>query len=365
VVAVVATTLATACGRPVGRLTPAPPAPLVARTPCGSFRIDPDGRVSVHRNSWAPAWAPGAVSHPAPGVWVAHPHAHLAVYRDGRLLWRSHVLHASDEVVIRGATIAFTIYRHDGTGNPELWLARVGGREFRVAAHEDPVGWTRGGLVTTGGGILRVRGPDGTVYRTLGASHSALAESITNTVLFVSRRGELLRSDGRRTWQIAAGFDRDAWLQRLDGGVLDLSTGRRSVFLRPDGTALGIVAPVDEAAGAMGSVVALPHGRGVVYVVRTGLGANHPGTNVVYVARPHTQPKRLYARRIPRLSCGEYTSLSYDAGRILYVDDEGPIAVLDVSGHRPPLDLTRAFRALQPRGATLAQLNAGWATTYR
>lgn len=346
-------------------MTAAPPAPIVARTGCGSFEIRRDGSVVAYRSTWAPAWAPGAVSHPGPGIWVAHPHARLAVYRGGRLLWLSRIRHASDEVVVRGSTIAFAVYRRDPSGKPDLWMARVGGREFRAGAHEEPVGWTVGGLVTVRGGTLRVRGPEGTVYRTIGRGHGALAEPRAGTVVFVSRRGDLMRTDGRRTWRLAGGFRRSSWVQRLEGGVLDVSTGRRSVFLRRDGMSLGITVRIDEAAGAMGAVVALPHAQGIVYVVRRGVRRRIPGMNVVYIARPHSRPRQLFARRVPRLSCGEYAGVSYLDGRLLYVDDEGPIAVLDPSGRKSPRDLTLAFRVLQPRRPSLWQLNADWAQKWR
>src|SRR5438067_10242801 len=154
----------TACGRPVGRLPSAPPAPLVARTGCGSFEIGRGGSVSVHRSTWAPPWAKRAVSHPAPGVWVAHPLGRLALYRDGRLWWLSRIRHASDEVVVHGTSIAFTVYGRVAQGSPELWMAHPAGHEFLVGAREEPVGWTAGGLVTAHGNTLRVRGPDGVVY---------------------------------------------------------------------------------------------------------------------------------------------------------------------------------------------------------
>jgi hypothetical protein len=115
----------------------------------------------------------------------------------------------------------------------------------------------------------------------------------------------------------------------------------------------------------MGAVIALPHGSGVVFVVRKGLRSSDPGVNVVYVARPHSRARRLYARRVPRLSCGEYATVSYSAGRVLYVDDEGPIAILDPSGGRPPLDLTRRLRMLHPRQPSMRQLNADWAAKWR
>lgn len=240
-------------------------------------------------------------------------------------------------------------------------MARAGRHEFRAGAAEEPIGWTAGGLVTVHRNLIRVRGPDGTVYRVLGRGHSTVSEP-GGTVVFVSSEGSVIRTDGRRAWSIADGFAAGAWVQRLDGGVLDVSTARRSVFLGADGAPLGISAPIDEPAAAMGSVIALPYEHGIVYVARTGVRASAAGVNVVYVARPHMPARRLYARRVPRLSCGEYASVSYAGGRVLYVDDEGPIAVLDPSGRAAPIELTSAFRALQPGRASRWQLGADWAS---
>src|SRR2546428_6583448 len=98
-----------ACGRPAPRITPKPPAPIVVRTGCGTFAIGVDGAVRRHTSSSVPSWAPGAVSHPSPGVWVAHPRGRLAVYRNGRLLWESRVRHGTANVAVAGKTIAFSV----------------------------------------------------------------------------------------------------------------------------------------------------------------------------------------------------------------------------------------------------------------
>src|SRR5437764_10137209 len=96
---------AVACGRPVWQVPFRPPAPIVVRTGCGTFLIRTDGSVRHRAASSAPRWAPGAVSHPAPNTWVAHPHGHLAVYRAGKLLLRSHVRHGPDNVGVSENTI--------------------------------------------------------------------------------------------------------------------------------------------------------------------------------------------------------------------------------------------------------------------
>ena len=221
--------LVMACGRPVAHVSPAPPAPIVARTDCGTFEVEPDGSVSRYRRNWAPLWAPHAVSHPGPGVWVAHPDGRLAVYRDGGLLWRSRINVASDEVVVHGSSIAFGRYgRYEPESNgPTLWMARVGGHEFRVADTEDPIGWTAGGLVTQYAQRIRVRGPDGTLYRTLAVGHSSAYDAGDATVVFVRGDGAVVRTDGSRVWRLRRGVGRSAWVAVLGNRMLQV-LGRRS-----------------------------------------------------------------------------------------------------------------------------------------
>jgi len=154
-----------ACGRAVHRLATAPPAALIVRTGCGSFEIEADGTILPHQESWAPPWAPGATSSPGPGVYVAHPHRHLVVLREGRTLWRSQLRHGSDGVVVHGSTIAFSVYTR-GVLRPSLWMAQVGHAEFLVARSEEPIGWAAGGLLTQHGDDVRVRRADGSLGRT-------------------------------------------------------------------------------------------------------------------------------------------------------------------------------------------------------
>jgi hypothetical protein len=317
--------LAVACGRPVASVRVALPAPIIARTGCGTYAIGTDGRVAPYRNNWSPAWAPHATARAAPGVWVAHPQGRLALYRDRRLLWRSRIRIASDEVFFHNGVIA-------------------------IGEH---------------GNAIRVRGPDGRLYRTLARGHGPVYDPVDSTVLLVDRSGAIVRTDGRRVWRLAGGFRASSWVQLLDGRMIDVTTGRKSVFLRADGSPLGVTAPLDEAAAAMGGVVALPKARGIVYVVNRGRHDSDPGVNSVYVARPHAKPRLLYKHRVARLSCGGYAGVSYAHGRILYVDNAGPLAILDPTGRLRPVDLTRSLRVLQPRRASRARLLADWRSNWR
>src|SRR5207237_5221187 len=101
----------------------------------------------------APAWARRAVSHTAPNTWVAHPRGHLAVYRSGRMLWRSRLRHGTDNVAVERNTIVFSV---EGPRTPEsLWMARVGQREHEIGPGEEPIAWTANGLMTQRGTEIR------------------------------------------------------------------------------------------------------------------------------------------------------------------------------------------------------------------
>jgi hypothetical protein len=348
----------------VAHVSPAPPAPIVARTPCGTFVLEPDGSVRRHGGGGAPAWAPHAVSHPGPGVWVAHPHGRLAVYRSGALLWRSRIKVASDEVVVHGSSIAFGRYaRYENESDgPTLWMARVGGREFRVGNREDPIGWTAGGLVTQHAERIRVRGPDGSLYRTLALGRSAAYDVGDATVVFVRRDGSVVRTDGKRLWSLRRAVSRNAWIVVLANRMLQVTERRRTLYLRSNGSLLGI------GGDPTGGVTGLPGQRGVAYVTnppRQKRGASVAGKNIVRLIDASGRARQVYVRAAPRPSCGEWASVSYGNGWLLYTDSEGPAAVIDPNGRRPPLDLTPALRALQPRPLSRSTLYADWLTNWR
>jgi len=349
--------VAVACSRPVFRVSPAPPAPIVARTGCGTYEIESDGTVHPYRRNWAPVWVPGAVSHPSPGVWVSHPGGRLAVYRARSLLWQSHIRVPSDDVAVGRSSLAFAIWGPPESATPTLWMARVGRREFRVARREDAIGWTAGGLVTQHGNRIRVRSPDGMLLRTVSVGHGPAYDNGDHTVVFVRADGTLVRTDGRHSWPLRRGFTRGAWVTVLANRVLQVMEPRHTFYLRSNGTVVGGGPPLSE------NVTGLPD-ESVAYVAGENRKGSSPGVNVVFLLDAAGRTHRLYTRRVPRLSCGEYTAVTYARHRLLYVDDEGPIAILDPSGRQRPIDLTRALNVLQPKRASMRQLSADWLANW-
>jgi hypothetical protein len=338
---------------------PSVPSPLLIRTVCGVFELRRDGSVVYARAPRpAPAWAPGALSHPDPHTWVAHPHKRLAVYRDGRLLWHSHVTGGSDDVAVGHGRVAFTSYRH--SSGPTLWLAPLGGRERVVAFGEDVVGWIPAGLVTQRGSDLKLRTRDGRFVRTL--AHSRIALPDGNRVVVLRTDGKLVRTDGWRSRTIAdlRRFEMAAypWLQRLDGGMWEVESGKRFLVLDRDGR------PFGSFVGALaGNVVVLPDRRAVLFVLRRREDDADPGVLTVYrLDRGGSVPRRLFRSRVRELSCGEWGGLAYRDGRVLFTSSYAGFAILDPAGHVRPIDLT-AFvrRLLPPRTKAAGPSYVGWA----
>jgi hypothetical protein len=259
---------------------------------------------------------------------------------------------------VHGSTIAFGLY---GLAGSTLWMARVGGHEFRVEDAEGPIAWTAGGLVTQHGNRIRVRNAEGSLVRTLAIGHSATIDAGDNTIVFIRRDGALVRTDGRTQWRLAAGLPRSAWVTVLGNRMLQVSGPHRTLFFRSDGSLFG------SSAEPNGGVVGLPGQRGVAFVTNIGrarAGAAITGTNVVELLDRRGHLRRLYAHAVPYASCGEWAYVSYFQRHLLYVDEEGPAAILDLTGKTRPIDLTRTLRPLQPPRATLAQLYAEWLANW-
>jgi hypothetical protein len=350
------------CARTLPR-GPRVPAPILFRTVCGVFELRRDGSVVYGRSpAWAPAWAPGAISHPDPRTWVAHPQRRLAVYRDGRLLWHSHVTGGSDNVAVGSGHVAFTSYRR-GSG-PTLWVAPIRGRERMVARGEEVVGWVPAGLVTQRGSDLRLRARDGRLLRHLARARTALMDGSRAIVLRTD--GLLVRTDGWRSRVLADvrlfGLRRYPWLERLDGGLWQVSAGRRIVFLRHDGTLFASFSLGRGAEALAGDVVALPDRSAVLFVVHRRRTLDEKGVMRVYrLERATSVPRPLLDAPVRRLSCGEWGGLAYERGRLLFTSNEAGFAILDPAGHARPLYLTRFAAQLLPRGAATSEIRASWA----
>jgi hypothetical protein len=340
---------------------PRVPAPVVFRTVCGVFELHRDGSVSYARApAWAPAWAPGAVSRPDPRTWVAHPNRLLAVYRDGRLLWRSHVTGGTDNVAVGQGHVAFTSYRRRSGlrwAGMTTWLAPIVGRERLIARNENVVGWTAAGLVTNRGADVRLRARDGRFLRSLGRARTAFQDG--GDVVLLRIDGVIVRTNGWRSRVVAdvtrAGMTDHPWLQRLDGGMWQVEAGNRVLFLRHDGRRFASIALArggqrDPGGTIAGNVMPLPDRSAVLFVVSRRKRWNDPGVYTVYrLDRGHHVPRPLFTTRVRRLTCGDWAGLAYLNGHVLFGSNEAGVAIVDPVGRARPIDLSKLVRRLLPQ----------------
>ena len=296
----------------------------------------PSGRAVRWR---APQW-PGT-ARAGHGVWVRHTGGRLTLVRNGRIFWRSRVNRGSDGVVIHGRTIAYANYPSQYEDSEEVWLARIGGGERRIARHEGPLGWTRAGLLLLQRGRdIDVRDSSGRHRATLRFRQS-LFQWNASSLLALTYDGRLVRSDGRSSTTVAHVADR-RWTitDVLRGGLIVLTRPGALLVLDRDGHRYAS-AVYSEHADVGGTIAPLAGGTIAFPLLRGGID------RVLLVQRGARTPVQLLSRRLPP-SCGHWTTLTYHAGRLLY-SSQGRIVIVDPSRKQRPIDLTPFVRSFAPR----------------
>lgn len=322
------------------------PAPIKVDTHCGTFIIDQNGARFVGVRG------PTPITH---GLrWRG---GRLELLERGRVAWRSarrHPRHAAAAwVAANGRSLAFQYY-----GGP-LYLADFGGRERPIGAVDEyPLGWTRiGFLVTARGTILRARARAGQlVEQLMDGTRSFRFDERTRTLLFVSRRNELVRTDGRHTGTLArlSPLDVGRWpaIEPLRSGRIAL-VGRRLVVLDSRG---GVVASDRARHPAVGPSTESP--RGAVASVITRYLENHTrAREAIRLLQPGARASTLlFGHEFHHLACGHGMTLSWRGDWLLYSTTEGQVVAIDAAS-REPIDLTTLTARLPGRGILLA----GWA----
>ena len=313
-----------------------PAAVVIRTTACGYVKVLPGGRVV----RWhAPQW-PGT-ARAGHGVWIRHTGGRLTLVRNGRVFWRSRVSRGSDAVFIRGRTIVYAAYPSRYEDSEEVRLARVGGGERRIARHEEPLGWTRAGLLLLQRGRnIDVRDSAGRHRATLRFRQS-LFQWNTSSLLALTYDGRLVRSDGRSSTTLARIADR-RWTVTdvLRRGLIVLTRPGALLVLDRHGHRYASTT-FAEHADVGGTVTPLPDGSIAFPLLRGGID------RVLLLQRGARKPVQLLARRLPR-SCGHWTSLTYHAGLLLY-SSQGRIVLVDPVREERPIDLTPFVRGFAPR----------------
>ena len=298
---------------------------------CGTLALRPDGRIEpVRPPNWAPPWAKGALARADAQTYIAHPHGHLVLLRDGRTLWRSRAAHGSDNVALDGDAIAFTAYRQKHP--PDLWLARVGEPERLVARNEDLDGAARtGGFFTLRGRELQLRTADGRLVRHLGRVSQTAYDSRTRTLLAITSSQLLVRSDGAHSVVLAdlrrLRAPRPPWLELLSGGLIKIGSQHHVLFLDSGGRRFAWMG-LSRQALIVSDFVTLPHLHGVAFVAQES-GADR----ILVLERGRDAARVLYTARAGPMGCGYWANLSLAGDDLLYWPSTGRgLAAIDVAG---------------------------------
>lgn len=210
---------------------------------------------------------------------------------------------------------------------------------------ERPLGWTRAGLLLYWhGNMLSAQAPSGRAVARFATAHNAFHrfDPETGTLLFVSPRRELIRTDGRRSETLAAleplRLGHLVEIVPLQDGRVAL-VGRRLVVLGSDGS----VVASDRRRGSLPALLS----HGAIAMVSTGpLDDRGRARESVRLLRPGDRSSMLvFVNEVGALGCGHWPSLEWRGDDLLYSTSEGAVVVID-PGSGAHLDLSAAVRRL-------------------
>jgi hypothetical protein len=300
---------------------------LRIRTACGTFVVDRHGVRYTGPYRPGPKWD-GLVAR----------RGRLFLYDRDRVLWRSRGRgHGVPSWVAEdGRSFAFMDFRGP------LYIADLDGPERAVGrVGEYPLGWTRAGLLLTSQGhVLRARTRSGRLVRILeNLAGNRAFDQTSRTLVYVSRRGALIRTDGLRAQTlVAGGLRRWADIRPLEEGRLAL-IDRRLVVLRSDGSVLAS----DRRRHNLPAITS----NGAIAMVATGpLEDGLRATESVRLLRPGQRSSlRLHTSKVGALGCGHWPTLAWRGGGLLYSTNVGQVVVMKPSSGEH-LDLTAVVKRL-------------------
>jgi hypothetical protein len=303
-----------ACGEAV---LPSGPTGLDAairiETSCGTFAIGPRG---------ARFAGPGQKGSGYVGL-IGGRGGRLNFYEQGRVRWRSHRRHQWGSGVSHFRSLAFLSSRG------RLYITDLTRHERAVGVRfEFPLGWTRTGLlVTVQRNVVRARTRSGRLVRILEErAGNRIFDPESRTLLYVSRRQELVRTDGDRT-QTLASLERlrlDRWVdvRPIEGGRVAL-VGDRLVVLGSDGSVV--------ASDRRHYNLPVISSRGAIAMISTGpLDGRSRAKESVRLLRPGERSSTLlFANEVGALGCGHWPTLEWRGDDLLYSTSEGDVVVID------------------------------------
>jgi hypothetical protein len=289
-------------------------AAVLAATSCGTSGGTPDHAVRAR----PPV---GAVVEP--WGWVGIRGGHVVLRYRGRRWTSAGAFHRPPEWIssaaVDGSHIAFAV---EGRG---LFVARFPGAERRVSSAESVLTWAPGGdlLDADRSGHVVARSAAGALLQRWRVSAGGIAVERSGGLLYLTPRGELVRTDGRETRPLVDASrvvaDPRVVDSLTDGSIAVSGTRRLAIF----STAGRLTA----SAGAkrrmtIEGVVSAPDGRGYAYVrtIRRARG----GIDRIELLLPGDRASRTLATvHVSLKGCGWGSELRWDGSRVRYRNADG------------------------------------------
>jgi hypothetical protein len=341
------------------------PAPVMLWNSCGTFRLEPDGRVVLQPRHWLARHGSGTGRRYEADLNLRGTRAgRYTLLRHGRVVWRSRGLYPNEGggVAFGPGVFAFRAYSRG------IYLTDLRSPEHLVVPGRDayPVDFTHDGeLIVAAHGMLLVVSPAGTTRRYRYSSGFAF-DGKTDTLYFVTPSGILaaVRDERVRHFRRTPAFIEAFSLAEPSLLVWQRAHGLR--ITRRDGS---LVASDRWPAslGAIDTGVAIS-ADGTLFAYRVSdiqPGGGKATANVFLIGRGEHRA-RLILRdrlRIASCCCSVGGGLSWHGRSLLYVSGDGHLAVLDTRRQGTSTSLTQLAIRL-PKLDRTEIARAAWASDF-
>jgi hypothetical protein len=342
------------CAKDLPQLETHPPLPVVVTTNCARFRLGADGK-ATYEGPWTSPVPQVARGYWMDYTWFGLEHQHIVIGRAMERLWRSRGVYGGNvgRLALGRRDLAFSYYRGR---RPVLYVARYGGPEHEAARGEWPVAFTNGTLVTQSSrGKVIQRGLDGRRIRELARRASDVQVDPKSRIVLFRATGRLFSYDGISVRELGSlrklGLTAKFPVVEPLGRLVALRDQRHLVVLDHDGHVVARTplprwkTRVD---GISSAVVANAAATAVAFTATSGNTAyGSRGSETVYVLRAgEARARPVLSERLDFKVCERMADLSWHGRYLLYSNTELRAAVVDVSGHAAPVELSPAIARL-------------------
>jgi hypothetical protein len=353
------------CRAPLPR-APALPAPVVAWSSCGAFRVATDGRVSRLPRHWLALHGSGTGRRWGAKLAIRRNRAgrHFLLRR-GRVVWRSRGLYPDDagSIAFGPGLFAFASY---GRG---VFLTDLQHAERLVVRGQAlyPLDFTEDGdLVVVARHELVLVSRAGSVVRRLRfrPRNSFALDGRSGTLFFVTPGGRLAAAHDRRVQLGRSVATIGGPISTPARGVVVFGGMRTIVVTRADGSIVARARWRSSRVGSDSGVSASPDGRLFAFRLTDARPGSKRATATVYFLRAGaTRAVPILRHRLGPSGCAVGANLFWRGHFLLYSSTDGHRAIVDTAT-RAVTDLTSLAAALPHRSAA-ERASLAWASDFR